>query len=40
MTDSVLEKSLPTRYFVLDVTEIDTPHDYNEALKHIDFQGN
>ena len=31
----VLEKSLPCPSFVLDVFEIDTPHDYNEAVKHI-----
>lgn len=31
----VLEKALPCPSFVLDVYEIDTPHDYNEAVKYV-----
>lgn len=30
-----LEKALPCASCILDVFEIDTPHDYNEALKYI-----
>jgi len=30
-----LEKALPCPSFVLDVYEIDTPHDYNEAVKYV-----
>jgi len=31
----ILEQALPSKSFILDVVEIDTPHDYTEAVKYI-----